>query len=146
LESCELPGKQFVRTWSVRDTLSPYLILKLRLSVRRTGETGCSLWPTPDASQRGARATDLIINNSTVQRRNSGQRRGMDLQTAVKMWPTPTTRDYKDGSAESCKNVPVNGLLGRAVHMWPSPVASGKLNGGTRDFNKLKQLKEQGKI
>ena len=38
LESCPLPGKQFVRTWSVRDTLSPYLILKLRLSERRTGD------------------------------------------------------------------------------------------------------------
>jgi hypothetical protein len=37
------------------------------------------------------------------------------------MWPTPTTRDYKDGTAKSCKNVPVNGLLGRAVHMWPTP-------------------------
>jgi hypothetical protein len=32
------------------------------------------------------------------------------------VWPTPTARDYKDGSASSCKNVPVNGLLGRAVH------------------------------
>src|SRR5690606_21247600 len=85
LESCPLPGKQFVRTWSVRDTLSPYLILKLRLSERRTDVTGCSLW---------------------------------------RMWPTPTARDYKDGTAKSCKNVPVNGLLGRAVHMWPTPQSS----------------------
>jgi len=32
------------------------------------------------------------------------------------MWPTPTQRDWKDGSAEACRNVPVNSLLGRAVH------------------------------
>lgn len=32
-------------------------------------------------------------------------------------WPTPTTRDHKDGSY--CPNVPVNGLLGRMV--WPTP-------------------------
>jgi hypothetical protein len=34
-------------------------------------------------------------------------------------WPTPTTRDYKDGGY--CPNVPVNGLLGRMV--WPTPTA-----------------------
>lgn len=28
-------------------------------------------------------------------------------------WPTPTTRDWKDGS--ECKNVPINSLLGRTV-------------------------------
>lgn len=41
-------------------------------------------------------------------------------------WPTPTTRDHKDGDAQSCANVPINALLGRAVHLasWPSPAAS----------------------
>ena len=32
------------------------------------------------------------------------------------LWPTPTTRDWKYGDAQACRNVPVNGLLGRAVH------------------------------
>lgn len=41
------------------------------------------------------------------------------LDQQVKNWPTTTTttRDHKDGTAESCKNVPVNGLLGRFVHL-----------------------------
>lgn len=39
------------------------------------------------------------------------------------LWPTPTARDHKDGTAESCKNVPVNCLLGRAVHFWTTPCA-----------------------
>ena len=72
------------------------------------------IFPTPDASYRGARKTDLIQNNSTVIRRKSGQKRGMDLQTYVKMWPTPTARDWKDG--RSIGDAPVNGLLGRAVN------------------------------
>ena len=43
--------------------------------------------------------------------------------------PTPTARDWKDGTAKSCQNVPVNALLGRAVHhlprsWWPTPRAS----------------------
>ena len=32
------------------------------------------------------------------------------------MWPTPSQRDWEDGTAEACMNVPVNSLLGRAVH------------------------------
>jgi hypothetical protein len=35
-------------------------------------------------------------------------------------WPTPTARDHKDGQYNP--NVPVNGLLGRAV--WPTPMAA----------------------
>ena len=44
--------------------------------------------------------------------------------------PTPTARDWKDGTAQSCQNVPVNALLGRAVHHLPnaSPSPGGKLN------------------
>lgn len=40
-------------------------------------------------------------------------------------WPTPTTRDHKDGTAKSCENTPINALLGRAVHLtgWPTPAA-----------------------
>lgn len=71
---------------------------------------------------------------------------GQDLQTMVSQnWGIPTTRDYKDGSAESVKNVPENGLLGRMVHSTESqsqdqanlstngnpheqPPANGKLN------------------
>ena len=40
------------------------------------------------------------------------------------LWPTATSRDWKDGSAQSCQNVPVNSLLGRAVHqLWRTPQA-----------------------
>lgn len=39
--------------------------------------------------------------------------------TDIGSWPTPTTRDHKDGSY--CPNVPVNGLLGLMV--WPTPNA-----------------------
>ena len=35
-------------------------------------------------------------------------------------WPTATARDWKDGSAEACRNVPVNWLLGRFVHGHPA--------------------------
>ena len=45
-------------------------------------------------------------------------------------WPTPTCRDYKDGTAETAAKVPENSLLGRAVHVRhnPQPVSGGTLN------------------
>jgi hypothetical protein len=39
-------------------------------------------------------------------------------------WPTPTTRDHKDGA--ECANVPINALLGRTAWLagWPTPTAA----------------------
>jgi hypothetical protein len=97
--------------------------------------TVVNMWPTPDASQRGARAKDLIINESTVKRRNSGQSRGIDLQTAVKAnpvnWPTPTTSDRYNACMKLTKNgIPhdlekgnLRGVV-RDKEMWPTPTAS----------------------
>ena len=61
------------------------------------------MWPTPDASNRGPRSADLVVNQSTVQRRDSGQKREIDLQTAAKTWPTPTARDWKGPSGRALK-------------------------------------------
>jgi hypothetical protein len=76
-------------------------------------QTAVLLYPTPvsqDWKHRGP---------------NSKQQGLVDV---VRNYPTPTTRDYKDGSAKSCKNVPVNGLLGRAVHT--DSTIEGQLNPG----------------
>ncbi len=51
----------------------------------------------------------------------------VNLCQAVKMFPTPTSRDHKDGSAEACKNVPDNGLLGRVIHQNSGEI-TGSLN------------------
>ena len=56
------------------------------------------MWPTPDASNRGPRSADLVVNQSTVQRRDSGHKRGIDLQTAAKLWPTPTANEDAAGT------------------------------------------------
>ncbi len=44
-------------------------------------------------------------------------------------WPTPTTRDWKDGS--ECANVPINSLLGRTVWLtgWPTPTSQDGVRG-----------------
>jgi hypothetical protein len=50
-------------------------------------------------------------------------RRTSDSGSTGQPWPTPTTRDWKDGSRND--NVPENALLGRAVWQagWPTPCA-----------------------
>jgi hypothetical protein len=41
----------------------------------------------------------------------------------AKTLPTPTARDWKDGTAQACANVPDKGLLGRRVHRLATPLA-----------------------
>ena len=88
LESCELPLPTLSRTWSVKAITSSCLILKLRLSARRTGES------------------------------------------ASRLWPTATARDYKDGTAK----------------LFPTPSVGAGLCGGTGNFQQLKALSECGVI
>lgn len=88
------------------------------------------MWPTPDASQRGTRSEELIVNESTVKRRGSGQKRGIDLQTAVKFWPTPTVQDSENDAGPSQfqrNSLPLNTM----VHAVDGPQKkNGSLNPG----------------
>ena len=94
-----------------------------------TDETEYGSWPTPtviDATmratwkqgQKGRHGTQLahIANNGRI-------------HLGPKNWPTPTSRDWKDGSAKACANVPANGLLGRVVHQFPTPVSKSEKGG-----------------
>lgn len=97
-------------TWKVKATKRRRLLFQLAVSMPRTGANESLLLPTPTAT---------VADHGGPNQRDSSGRPG--LQMAARFWPTPTSRDHKDGTAESCKNVPVNGLLGRAVHFWQTP-------------------------
>jgi hypothetical protein len=50
-----------------------------------------------------------------------------NLETVVgRMLPTPTTRDWKDGSQQACQNVEANGLLGREIHQAAGSTPTGE--------------------
>jgi hypothetical protein len=109
-------------------------------------ENECGLWRTPTAAcgERGAMAGSLRLaagHSMSLQDQvadpkmwptprtegfDAGAHNGKpdSLHSAVKLWPTPTSRDYKDGTAESLKNTPPNSLLGRVVHLFPTPEAT----------------------
>jgi hypothetical protein len=74
-----------------------------------TSENASGLLPTP----RSCSAMAASVNTQG----NLEKPRFPNLETAVgKMLPTPTTRDWKDGSQQACCNTPPNGLLGREIH------------------------------
>jgi hypothetical protein len=83
------------------------------------------MWPTPtagDAKASGSRNTPTSNAHSGISLTDYVKQDG----GTGRLWPTPTGRDWKDGSAQACSNVPPNALLGRVVHMYPTPTAPGK--------------------
>jgi hypothetical protein len=102
---------EFSETWPRSGLMRSGIAYRLPPLVPLTVEIGSGLWPTPVAndSSNTANATARRLKPSTAHA-------GTTLVDAVRMWPTPTSRDWKDGSARACSTVPVNALLGRAVH------------------------------
>jgi hypothetical protein len=101
-------------------------------SGRRTSGTGFGFWdgeawPTPSATEYGS--------NGNAPGETGPRRPSLTGAVQVTNWPTPTTRDYKDGTAKSCQNVPVNGLLWRFVHTaGPPDQVSPSMDGKPRDW------------
>ncbi len=98
-------------TWKPWNTPWGQCLSKPRARVRTISETDTGLWQTMVQDD----ALDRIGGKV-----NSRGEPKLSAQAIQASWPTPTTRDYKDGGY--CPNVPVNGLLGRMV--WPTPRAS----------------------
>jgi hypothetical protein len=92
-----------------------------------TDAIGSGLWATPTAQPANGEPEAFLQRKRNAVARGSSMGICLsDLNMQVKaaerwMWPTPTARDWKDGSAKACANVEPNGLLGRVVHQWPTP-------------------------
>lgn len=78
----------------------------------------CRTWPTSGILVSG-RLYRLPPLERPTDESGSGCCAGTNGQEQP--WPTPTSRDHKDGSAEACANVPENGLLGRTIHRFAGP-------------------------
>ena len=100
--------------WKRKATPAGLPYFQLVASVLRTKEIDSSLvqsfWYTPTTNVSHQPATER------------GLQTGQAMHLAA--WPTPTTRDHKDG--QECPNVPTNSLLGREVWLsaWPTPTAT----------------------
>lgn len=79
-----------------------------------TAEKGCGLWPTPTASEHTGPG--------------HAAQGGLNLRTAVAMWPTPKANDAEKRGNFDATN-PRNGLPA-AVRLWPTPLATDGSKGG----------------
>ncbi len=71
-----------------------------------------SMWPTPRANKTSSEDPE-----TWAKRQKDGKVSTPPLGMAVKMWPTPTTRDDRGPASNQLD-------LGRAVKMWPTPTAN----------------------
>ena len=101
--------------WKPHTTPAGRSISRLRVSARRTSGSEPSSersgWPTPNAVN-GDRAAYSDFDN-LMARKEAGRQQNLQEIVMTAGWPTPTTRDHKDGS--ECQNVPLNALLGRVA-------------------------------
>lgn len=94
----------FRLTWKESVTPSGRRFCLLRASVPRTSDIGRTSWPSPVTND--AKGSAYTYSNGDHA-----------------SWPTTTTRDWKDGTDST---TPVNGYLGRAVHLTDTgPTPSG---------------------
>lgn len=121
---------------------------QLVASARRISASDCSSersgWGTPRTFSGGNATLEAWVARNARCEEKHGRGMGMplELQAVLTGWPTPTTRDHKDG--QECRNVPTNSLLGREVWKADQPVritASGQaltgLDAGTASSGQL---------
>lgn len=138
---------EYLLTWKQWDMFAGLQICALRASGHPTSGSGCGGWPTVTAlvgygtddsptNQRNSPSTSTLLKGwtSPVARDYKGhttteahpggftQTLANDVEQAG--WPTATSRDHKDGTAQSCENVPDNALLGRVCQLT-GPAQSG---------------------
>lgn len=128
-QHCLLGGWiEFSGRWPRSGMMRNGIAYRLPPLVPRISGTGCSFLPTPttqEVEHPGSELTDCGKRRKTPNNKSHS----LNLADTVKMWPTPTSRDYKDGTAKSCQNVPENGLLGRAIHCRNSPEPQEEISG-----------------
>lgn len=142
----------YTLTWREWTTPSGVSRSRLRASVRRISETGCTGWPTPDAQAMNVGA-DLEQHMQRLDRlkekHGNGNGAGLTLGIAAQLsgWPTPsaTIVDAKPQPPITIGRKPTDpqiGLADIAVHLagWPTPLrqdaessgGEGSLARGTR--------------
>ena len=135
---------EFSGTWPKKGMILRGILYRQEMSGHPISGKDSGLWPTHGASanenrtktatpsqKKGKHGKYLAVEvlesarptptvNGNYNRVGASPTSGNGLATAVRLkgsaWPTPTQRDYKDtGDSIANGNVPVNGLLGRAV-------------------------------
>ena len=115
-------------TWKAKPTKSNRLLFQLSPSAHHTEGTGFGLLPTPSAQMAGEGPLLDSLETKSGEKAKLGERAynpktgkhvQITINRAVKMWPTPTTRDHKgarkpEAMAAKGRN-PMTNSLGDAI-------------------------------
>jgi hypothetical protein len=125
---------------------------------RPTKGSESGFWPTPITAYdgRSAEAWEEAKAKADTKRKAGQYKKGcgtpsmMDLQRAVKMWPTPRSQDSKHGSCTDYELSRERGkdLLHVAVErarMWPTPQASDNRDRDNTGSGAIQRRLEKGK-
>jgi len=142
---------EFSQTWPRWGLMRDGECLEQSTPALRIEETEFGLWQTPVADDAANRmngkwnsrgepklSAQVMWPTPTVcgnyNRKGASATSGDGLATAVRMWPTPMARDWKDSAKSGNRKSP---NLGAEVH-WPTPRTKG-MCGGSGAWQQLKE-------
>ena len=134
-------------TWKPKATPAGRLWFQLVASTPRTGGTGSQLWATPNTMDGlPQRSPDALKRQAETSRKGRSRpanlREQVCLET-VRMWPTPTAREYKGGRNPETllqKGRKPSNTLGDAV-IWSTPQARDYRTGQKERYENPKRTK-----
>ena len=90
-------------TWKAKDTKQGALLFRLSPQTPRTDETDVGLWATPRTSDGTGGPRQLDERGRRISKSNPNLKFGANLADQVRVWPTPTARDWKGASGRALK-------------------------------------------
>jgi hypothetical protein len=106
------------KSWKAWATALRKDCLRRQKLARRTSDSGCLFWPTPNVA-RGGNPPEILIRKGNHYVRPSGKKAHLGLDQAARMWPTPMASDGCKPSAGNRKSAD----LTHVAAMWPTPAA-----------------------
>lgn len=122
----------FKLTWKVRVTPWGQRISALRASVLRTSASGCTSWPTPDASAGNISDRTWEGRREVLAAKYGNNGFGLTLGMAAQLagWPTPCGQDGPNGGpGQGSDRLPG----ASALASWPTPTSTDAERRGVMD-------------
>ena len=146
-EDGEACSEEYLETWPRSGIVSNGIAYRLPRLTRSTGETESGSWPTPNTMDHLKPRDEETIeeyNNSRDGRKNrkalSNLRQAVTSPHFSQMFPTPTSRDWKDTRGMSQTGINPDGSSRERLDQLPRVVYAGLPTGKDRHSGGLKPM------
>jgi hypothetical protein len=120
----------FRLTWKVRTTPSGRQICARRASARRTSDSACTSWPTPNAGPQNDTDTTWEARREACKAKHGNNGFGMTVGMAAQLaaWPTPKAEDSESTGAH--RGTPDTLTSASRLASWATPTTRDQKNSG----------------